>query len=155
MKSKEELTKEVLFDAIHAYTGIPHERISFDSRFAEDLGYDSLDSVETIMRLEDELNVEISDEAMDKMRTVRDAYDHVITLPVFPTEPLPTSLCTFEGVLIHDEFDGSGCAEIECAKDVTISISKYDKKLDDTIFPEILKNFQNKRVRITIEVEQV
>ena len=91
MKTKEERTKEVLFNAIHSYTGIPYDSIFMDSRFVDDLGYDSLDSVETIMRLEDELNVEITDEAADKMLTVRDAYEHVLTLPIIVVEKLPQS----------------------------------------------------------------
>lgn len=155
MKTKEERTKEVLFNAIHSYTGIPYDSIFMDSRFVDDLGYDSLDSVETIMRLEDELNVEITDEAADKMLTVRDAYEHVLTLPIIVVEKLPTVKHTFKGTLISEEFDGSECAEIDCGDNITVSINKYDEKCADTVFPEILTNFQNKRVKITIEVEQV
>jgi acyl carrier protein len=154
MKSKEELAKEVLFDAIHKYTGIPHDKISLDSKFVEDLGYDSLDSVETIIRLEDELNVEIPDEAAEKFVTVRDAYEHVISLPISPTETLPTKHAIFEGNFTTEELDGSEYAEISCGKDIMISIVKYDTKRNDTVFPEILTNFKNKRVRVTIEVEQ-
>jgi acyl carrier protein len=153
MKSKEEQVKEVLFNAIHSYTGIPYESISMDSRFVEDLGYDSLDSVETVMRLEDELNVEIYNEAADKMKTVRDAYEHVLSLPVYPTSSPSTPKCTFEGSLIKDEIDESEYAEVDCGENVILSIAKYDTQKNDTIFPEILKNFQNKKVIITIEVK--
>ena len=44
-----------------------------DSRFIEDLGLDSLDTVELVMHLEDEFNIQIDDEQADDMETVQQA----------------------------------------------------------------------------------
>jgi acyl carrier protein len=46
----------------------------------EDLGADSLDQVEIIMALEDELNIEIPDETAEKMKTVQSTYDVLSSL---------------------------------------------------------------------------
>jgi acyl carrier protein len=46
-----------------------------ESRFVEDLGADSLDTVELVMALEDEFHLEISDEEAEKIMTVQQAID--------------------------------------------------------------------------------
>ena len=48
-----------------------------DSKFAEDLGADSLDIVELIMALEEEYNLEIPDEDVEKIQTVGDVTNYV------------------------------------------------------------------------------
>lgn len=52
--------------------GIDKEKITMDSRLAEDLGADSLDAVELIMTLEDEFGIEVDDEAATKIKKVSD-----------------------------------------------------------------------------------
>ncbi|MCX5697030.1 MAG: acyl carrier protein [Candidatus Omnitrophica bacterium] len=51
--------------------------IKLNSRFKEDLGVDSLASIELIMGLESEFNLEISDEDSDKLLTVKNAVDYL------------------------------------------------------------------------------
>ncbi len=48
-----------------------------ESKFAEDLGADSLDVVELVMALEEEFDVEIPDEAAEKIATVQAAVDYI------------------------------------------------------------------------------
>jgi acyl carrier protein len=47
-----------------------------ESRIQEDLGADSLDTVEMVMELEDGLDIEIQDQALEKMKTVGDVMDY-------------------------------------------------------------------------------
>ena len=52
--------------------GIDKDKITMESRLAEDLGADSLDAVELIMALEDEFGIEVDDEAATKIKKVSD-----------------------------------------------------------------------------------
>lgn len=53
------------------------EEVVPEASFVDDLGADSLDLVELIMSMEEEFDVEISDEDAEKMVTVKDAYDYI------------------------------------------------------------------------------
>ncbi len=53
------------------------EEVIPEASFVDDLGADSLDLVELIMSMEEEFDVEISDEDAEKITTVKDAYDYV------------------------------------------------------------------------------
>ena len=53
------------------------ETIKPESKFAEDLGADSLDVVELVMALEEEFDVEIPDEAAEKIATVQSAVEYI------------------------------------------------------------------------------
>lgn len=53
------------------------ETIKAESKFAEDLGADSLDVVELVMALEEEFDLEIPDEAAEKIATVQAAVDYI------------------------------------------------------------------------------
>ena len=57
--------------------GVDADEVSPDASFVEDLGADSLDTVELIMAFEEEFGVEISDEEAEKIRRVRDAVEYV------------------------------------------------------------------------------
>ncbi|ADD27430.1 acyl carrier protein [Meiothermus ruber] len=57
--------------------GVDAEKVVPEARFIEDLGADSLDTVELIMGLEDKFGLEISDEDAEKIRTVQDAIDFI------------------------------------------------------------------------------
>ncbi len=53
------------------------EEVVPEASFVDDLGADSLDLVELIMSMEEEFDVEISDEDAEKITTVKDAFDYV------------------------------------------------------------------------------
>lgn len=53
--------------------------IKADARFVEDLGADSLDIVELIMEMEEEFDIEIPDDDVEKMFAVQDVIDYVVT----------------------------------------------------------------------------
>ncbi len=65
--------KDILVDVL----GVKAEDVKAESRFVEDLGADSLDLVELIMSFEDKFGVEISDEAAEKLVTVKDVLDFI------------------------------------------------------------------------------
>lgn len=56
---------------------VDENKIKLDSKLSEDLGADSLDAVELIMAIEDEFNVQVSDEAAQNIRKVSDIVDYL------------------------------------------------------------------------------
>lgn len=69
------LTKisEVITDKL----GVEPSKITPEAKFVEDLGADSLDTVELIMQLEDEFNLEIPDEEAEKLTTVGAVVEYI------------------------------------------------------------------------------
>ena len=59
--------------------GKPEEEIKQKASFLGDLGADSLDIVELIMTLEEEFDTEISDEEAEKIQTVQEAIDYIVS----------------------------------------------------------------------------
>ena len=57
--------------------GVSEDEVTPEASFIEDLGADSLDIVELVMALEEEYEMEISDEDAEKIRTVQDAVDYI------------------------------------------------------------------------------
>ena len=57
--------------------GIGVDEVSNESSFIDDLGADSLDTVELVMALEEEFDVEISDEQAEHITTVQSAIDYI------------------------------------------------------------------------------
>jgi acyl carrier protein len=57
--------------------GVDEAEIKLEAKFKEDLGADSLDVVELVMELEDEFDMEISDEDAEKIVTVGDAVNYI------------------------------------------------------------------------------
>ena len=53
------------------------ERITTDAKFIDDLGADSLDTVELVMAFEEKFGIEIPDDAAEKIQTVQNAIDHI------------------------------------------------------------------------------
>ncbi len=58
--------------------GVEESEIVLEASFTEDLGADSLDTVELIMEFEKEFNIKIPDEDADKIATVSNAIDYVV-----------------------------------------------------------------------------
>ena len=56
--------------------GVDEEEVTADASFVDDLGADSLDTVELVMALEDEFEMEIPDEQAEKITTVQQAIDY-------------------------------------------------------------------------------
>lgn len=65
--------REIIADEL----GVEKEKVTEDAAFVEDLGADSLDTVELVMRFEEEFEVEIPDEDAEKMLTVGDAIGYL------------------------------------------------------------------------------
>lgn len=57
--------------------GVDEAEVTENARFIEDLGADSLDLVELVMKFEEEFGIEIPDEDSEKIQSVRDAYAYV------------------------------------------------------------------------------
>ena len=57
------------------HLGIDEAKVTEDSSFIDDLGADSLDTVELVMAFEEEFECEIPDDAAEKIQTVKDAID--------------------------------------------------------------------------------
>ena len=59
--------------------GVDEEEVTPDASFVDDLGADSLDTVELVMALEEEFNIEIPDEDAEKITRVKEALDYIGT----------------------------------------------------------------------------
>ena len=57
--------------------GVEESEVTPSASFIDDLGADSLDTVELVMALEENFDLEIPDEAAEKIRTVQDAIDYI------------------------------------------------------------------------------
>ena len=73
MSSIEERVKQIVVEQL----GVRDEEVAGDSSFVDDLGADSLDTVELVMALEEEFSCEIPDEEAEKITTVQQAVDYV------------------------------------------------------------------------------
>ena len=59
------------------HLGVDGAKVSDSASFIDDLGADSLDTVELVMAFEEEFGCEISDDAAEKILTVKDAIDYI------------------------------------------------------------------------------
>ena len=73
MSDTADKVREIIADEL----GVELEKVKNEASFVEDLGADSLDTVELVMRFEEEFEVEIPDEDAEKMQTVGNAIDYL------------------------------------------------------------------------------
>ncbi len=73
MSSVEERVRKIICEQL----GVKAEEVKDEASFVEDLGADSLDTVELVMALEEEFETEIPDEDAEKITTVREAIDYI------------------------------------------------------------------------------
>ena len=73
----EESTFEKVRGIVVEQLGVEPDEVSINSTFIDDLGADSLDIVELIMAFEEEFNIEIPDEAAEKIKTVQDVVNYI------------------------------------------------------------------------------
>ena len=59
--------------------GVKEEEVTADASFVDDLGADSLDTVELVMALEEEFETEIPDEDAEKIITIKDAVSYILS----------------------------------------------------------------------------
>jgi acyl carrier protein len=69
----EEKVKKIIVDQL----GVEEAEVTPEAKFIEDLGADSLDTVELVMALEEEFGIEIPDEDAEKIVTVKDASSYI------------------------------------------------------------------------------
>ena len=72
-KSIEQRVKDIIVEQL----GVNADQVTPEAKFIEDLGADSLDTVELVMALEEEFETEIPDEDAEKITTVKDAVDYI------------------------------------------------------------------------------
>ena len=82
MSKIEERVKKIIAEQL----GVEEAKIVPEASFVEDLGADSLDTVELVMALEEHFETEIPDEDAQKILTVRDAIDYVTARTVAESE---------------------------------------------------------------------
>ena len=59
------------------HLGVDEEKVTEEASFIDDLGADSLDTVELVMAFEEEFSIEIPDEIAEKITTIKDAIEHI------------------------------------------------------------------------------
>ena len=73
MSDTEEQVKKIVVE----HLGIDESKVTPEARFIDDLGADSLDTVELVMAFEEKFNIEIPDDAAETILTVKNAIDFI------------------------------------------------------------------------------
>jgi acyl carrier protein len=73
MSSIQERVKKIVVEQL----GVKEEEVKNEASFVEDLGADSLDTVELVMALEEEFETEIPDDEAEKITTIQQAIDYI------------------------------------------------------------------------------
>jgi len=93
MASIEERVKQIVAEQL----GVDDAQVTPEASFMDDLGADSLDTVELVMALEEEFDIEISDEDAEKIQTVQDAINYInetaCSKRAGERRPLPCPVC--------------------------------------------------------------
>ena len=74
MSANEDRVREIIIEQL----GVDPEKVTPEASFVDDLGADSLDTVELVMAFEEEFDLEIPDEEAEKITMVKDAVDHIM-----------------------------------------------------------------------------
>ena len=74
MSTVEERVKKIVVEQL----GVKEDEVTPEASFVDDLGADSLDTVELVMALEEEFNCEIPDEEAEKITTVQQAIEYIV-----------------------------------------------------------------------------
>ena len=69
--------EERVIDIVSEQLGVDKEKITKDTSFVNDLGADSLDTVELVMELEEEFDINIPDDSAEKIQKVGEAVDYI------------------------------------------------------------------------------
>ncbi len=69
---------EKIRDIVVEELGVAPEKVTEDARFIEDLGADSIGVMELVMKMEEEFDMKIPDEDIEKLRTVGDVINYVL-----------------------------------------------------------------------------
>jgi acyl carrier protein len=72
-KSTEERVKDIIVEQL----GVNADQVTTDAKFIEDLGADSLDTVELVMAFEEEFGIEVPDEEAEKLQSVGDVVRYI------------------------------------------------------------------------------
>ncbi len=70
-------TAERVKKIVVEHLGVEEDKVNEEASFIDDLGADSLDTVELVMAFEEEFGIEIPDDAAEKILTVKDAIDFI------------------------------------------------------------------------------
>ena len=73
MSDTEEQVKKIVVD----HLGIDESKVKLESKFIDDLGADSLDTVELVMAFEEKFGIEIPDDATETILTIQDAVNYI------------------------------------------------------------------------------
>ena len=73
MSNTSERVKKIVVE----HLGIDEDKVTDSASFIDDLGADSLDTVELVMAFEEEFEIEIPDDAAEKIQTIKDAIDFI------------------------------------------------------------------------------
>jgi acyl carrier protein len=69
--------QERVIDIVSEQLGVDKEKVTPETSFVNDLGADSLDTVELVMELEEEFDINIPDDAAEKIQTVGQAVEYI------------------------------------------------------------------------------
>ncbi len=72
-KSIEARVKDIIVDQL----GVNADQVTIEAKFVEDLGADSLDTVELVMAFEEEFDIEVPDEEAEKLQSVGDVITYI------------------------------------------------------------------------------